>query len=294
MKPVIIRPKSHEEWLAEREKGIGASDVAAILGISFFDSPFSLWLKKTGQATPEPENVAMHLGHLLEPVVVQLWEEETGEKVIKASAADIIYVHPEYDFMRVTPDRIVKGRKKILEIKTTVQDVDPDDIPPYWVAQVVFQMYVTGIHDADLAWLVKGRYFGYAHIPYDEEFAEFIASRVKDFWNENVIGGKEPDLTTVEDFAYKGSEPGKDITADKEALEQIVALRVLNERLNNDENYANRLKDCIKLYMGDAESISHNGNVLATWKSGARGRAFRLKDKNIEQLIKSEDSNESE
>ena len=52
MKPVIIKPSSHDEWLAEREKGIGASEVAAILGLSPWDTPFSLWLKKTHQAEP--------------------------------------------------------------------------------------------------------------------------------------------------------------------------------------------------------------------------------------------------
>ena len=31
MKPIILRPKSHDEWLKMREDGIGASEVAAIL-----------------------------------------------------------------------------------------------------------------------------------------------------------------------------------------------------------------------------------------------------------------------
>ena len=287
MKPRIINPTSHDEWLAERSKGIGASDVAPILGLSMFDSPFSFWLKKTGQVPPEPENQAMKLGHLLEPVVAQLWEESTGQKVIKASASDIIYVHPEHDFMRATPDRIVRGRKKILEIKTTVTQVDPDDIYPAWLAQVQFQQYVTGIHDADLAWLVQGRYFDYAHIPYDEEFAEYIAAEVTRFWDENIIGGKEPELTTVADFAFKGSEPGKDVEADIKAVNQLIQLRVLNSKLNEEETEANGLKDALKLFMGNAESLSFEGNVLATWKTGARGRIFRLKDKNIDELMSS-------
>lgn len=294
MKPRIIKPSSHKEWLAERDKGIGASDVASILGLSPFDSPFSLWLKKTGQVPRDEENQAMKLGHLLEPVVASLWEEATGMKVIKASAADIIYVHPEHDFMRATPDRIVRGRKKLLEIKTTVTDVDPDDIYPHWIAQVQYQQYVTGIHDADLAWLVKGRYFDYIHIPYDEEFAEFIAQRVAEFWNENIIGGKEPELTTVDDFAFKGSEPGKTVEADNEAVMQLISLRILNEILDQKETEVNDMKDSIKLFMGNAESIVYEGNVLATWKTGARGRAFRLKDKNIDDVInrKKEDENE--
>lgn len=291
MKARIIRPKDHAEWLAEREKGIGASEVGAILGLSPFDTPFSLWLKKTGQVPPEPENEAMRLGHLLEPIVVQLWEAETGEKAIKASAADIIYVHPEHDYMRATPDRIIRGRKKLLECKTTVMAVDADDPPVYWLAQVQYQMYVTGIHDADLAWLVSGRYFGFARIEYDEQFAAFIAAKVSEFWNECVVGGKQPEPISVADFSLKGSDPGSLIEADDEALAQILALRETNIALSAREADAEAYKDSIKLYMGEKESLTHEGQVLATWKTDARGRTFRLRNKNIDEIITQHNNN---
>lgn len=277
MKPKILKPKNHDEWLKMRNEGVGASEVGALLGLSPYETPFGLYLKKTGQIEPEPENEAMKMGHYLEPVVAQLWEEATGEKVIKASAADIIYVHPEYDFMRATPDRIVKGKKKLLEIKTTVTSVDPDDIYPHWIAQVMYQMYVTGIHEADLAWLVQGRYFGYAHIPYDEEFANFIAERVKEFWLDNVKGGKEPDLTTVSDYVYKGSTPDTSIEADSEAVFDIGELRETNESIASLEAKQEALKDKLKLFMGENEALTFGGQVLATWKTNKRGRTFLLK-----------------
>ena len=226
----------------------------------------------------------MKLGHMLEPVVAQLWEEATGEKVIKASAADIIYVHPEYDFMRATPDRIVRGRKKLLEIKTTVTNIDPEDLPTHWLAQCIYQQYVTGIHDCDLAWLVSGRYFGYANIPYDPEFAEFIAERVKEFWNDCVIGGKEPDLISVNDFAMKGSDPGTTIDADEETLSHIISAVKLNADISAAEAARDAHKDAVKLYMGESETLTVNGKAIATWKTGARGRIFLLKNKNIEEI----------
>ena len=293
MKPKVIKPASHEDWLKEREYGVGASEVGAILGLSPYETPFSLWLKKTKQVPQEPENEAMLMGHLLEDVVAKRWEMETGDKVIKASAKDIIYVHPEHDYMRATPDRIVRGRKKIIECKTTVTSVDPDEIYPHWLAQVQYQMYVTGIHDADLAWLVQGRYFGYAHIPYDPDFAEFIAGRVTEFWNDCVIGGKEPELITVEDYAIKGSEPGKTINADDEMMSLVLSYYKVKAQLDATETEANAMKGGIQLYMGEAESLVYDKQVLATWKTGARGRTFRLKEKNIESLIQSNTEDDS-
>lgn len=290
MKPVIIRPSSHDEWLAARDKGIGASEVGAILGLSPYETAFSLWLKKTNQVPREPENEAMLMGHMLEDVVAKRWEMETGEKVIKASAADIIYVHQEHDFLRATPDRIVRGRKKLLECKTTVTSIEAEDIPAHWQAQVIYQMYVTGIHDADIAWLVQGRYFGYAHIPYDEDFANFIAGKVTEFWNECVIGGKEPECISVSDFALKGSDPGTTIEADEEAFAQVMSLRTMKQSIADQEDNANNIADQIKLYMGEVESLTYEGKVLATWKTGSRGRTFLLKNKVIDELLDSKEN----
>ena len=283
MKPTIIKPQNHDEWLRLRSYGIGASEVAAVLGLSPWDTPFSLWLKKTGQVIPEPENQAMRLGHLLEPVVVQLWEDATGEKAIKASADDIIYVHPEYDYMRATPDRIIRGRKKLLEIKTTSQNIDENEIPTHWLIQVIYQMYVTGIHQADLAWLTNGRYFGYRHIAYDEEFAEWIASEVSTFWNDSVLGGKEPIPIRASDI-IKPSVPEKSVEADSKAVEQLLQLRMMKDTISDLETKIEAITDDLKMYMQDAEAIAKDGSILCTWKTGKRGRPFLLKNNNIQAL----------
>ena len=243
----------------------------------------------------------MKLGKLLEPVVVQLWEESTGWKAVKASAQDIIYQDPEHSWRICTPDRIAyevgtdgKKRKVLLEIKTSSMDFDPDDLPTNYLCQVQYQMHITGVHVCYLCWLVCGRTYGHARVEYDPEFAGWLVTEVDRFWNESVIGGKEPELTTVDDFAFKGSEPGKTVEADNEAVMQLISLRILNEILDQKETEVNDMKDSIKLFMGNAESIVYEGNVLATWKTGARGRAFRLKDKNIDDVInrKKEDENE--
>jgi len=297
MKPDIIKPASREEWLKAREDGIGASEVAAVVGLSPWETPFSLWLRKTGQVPPLEENQAMKLGHLLEPVIVSLWEEATGWKAVKASAKDIIYQDPEHPWRKVTPDRIAyeineDGRKSkcLLEIKSSQKDFEPDDLPVYYICQCQYQMHVTGIHVCYLCWLVRGLNFGYARIEYDKEFAEFLVGKVDTFYNENVKGGKEPELISVDDFAYKGSDPGTTIEADDEAYAQLLSLRTLNKDLNTKEADAEALKDSIKLYMGQNESISFDGRVLATWKTGARGRTFRLKDKLIDELLEQKEN----
>jgi len=46
-------PRTRQEWLQERRKGIGGSDAAAVLGLSKWKTPYALWLKKTGQGTDD-------------------------------------------------------------------------------------------------------------------------------------------------------------------------------------------------------------------------------------------------
>lgn len=288
MKPVILKPKDRAEWLELRKNGIGASEVASVVGISPWDSPFALFLRKTGQCPPIEENQAMKMGHLLEPVVVQLWEDATGCKAVKASAKDIIYQDPEHPWRIVTPDRIAheinpdtgKKAKVLLEIKTSAFSFDPDNLPAHYIAQCQFQMLVTGIHVCYLCWLTAGREFGYTRLEYDPEFTEWLASEVDRFWNENVLGGKEPDAINVSDLAIKvpHSTPDKPIEADPKALEEIASLREKKAQYDALGKEIETLQDSIKMYMEDCDAITDpDGNVLVTWKSGKDRTSFDSK-----------------
>lgn len=62
-------------WHAFRAKHIGASEVSAVLGESDFQTPYQLWMLKTGQAEPVKSNWAMQRGTDAEPEIRRLYEE---------------------------------------------------------------------------------------------------------------------------------------------------------------------------------------------------------------------------
>lgn len=65
----------------DRRTYIGGSDAAAILGVSPWQTRYQLWAKKTGLITeaPDPEKEKIFArGKRLEPVVLQMFEDETG------------------------------------------------------------------------------------------------------------------------------------------------------------------------------------------------------------------------
>ena len=110
---------SHEEWLCWRKKGIGGSDVSAILGINKWTSAIELWLDKTNQKNdPVEVNEAMQWGTILEPVIRDHFATVTGKTVMEVKA---MLQHPDHPFMLADVDGVTtddNGNPAILEIKT--------------------------------------------------------------------------------------------------------------------------------------------------------------------------------
>ena len=167
----IIRPKSREEWLDIRKSGIGSSEVATIVGLNPWETPYQLWRRKTGLDEPKQENAAMRNGHHLEDAVSRMWNDATGREIIKRSAIDWIIRDNDRPYLQVSPDRTywlsddsrANDNKGILEIKTTRMKVDPEDLPKYWFAQVQYQLGVAGYTQGSLAWLSAGQGFDFGY-----------------------------------------------------------------------------------------------------------------------------------
>ena len=113
---------TEQEWLAYRRQGIGGSDVAAILGISPFRTARDLYDDKLNIASAVDDTgnwVALEMGHLLEPLVAQIFTKKTGLEVFQIKK---MFQHPQYPFMLADVDyfvRLPNGEIALLEIKTT-------------------------------------------------------------------------------------------------------------------------------------------------------------------------------
>ena len=69
------------EWLRERQKGVGGSDVAAILGLSHYKTPLDVFNDKINEPVDHPTSDAAHFGTILEEVIAKEFSERTGMKV---------------------------------------------------------------------------------------------------------------------------------------------------------------------------------------------------------------------
>ena len=287
MSSSVIRPASREEWLNVRKSGIGSSEVATIVGLNPWETPYQLWRHKIGLDAPKEENFAMKAGHYLEDAVSRFWADETGREIIKRSAGDWIIRDNDRQFLQVSPDRTYwltgekrnDGNKGILECKTTQSTIDAEDIPKHWFCQVQYQLGVAGLEHGSLAWLCGGREFGYKDIDLVPDFYGWLVDEVERFWQDNILGKQEPSAVSVKDILLKYNRhcDGKIVEVGSDILDACTNLREIKKQIKGLETAQAELEERIKMAFGDAEGISFDGQTLATWKAPKPSQKFNAK-----------------
>lgn len=254
------------QWLEARKKGVGGSEVAAIMGISKYSSPLEVWLVKTGRED-QPDlsgKQAVEWGTRLEPVVAEKFQELHPE--LKVEEPGCMFVSKERPWAFASVDRVVedmKGCKGILEIKTVgsraAKDWD-EWVPDYYMTQVVHYMAVTGFSYAWVAVLIAGQEYREYLVERDEEDVKAVSDAVDAFWNDFVKEDVIPKIV--------GSENESRALSAMFSEYSEVMLQMLDEdlpELDEIERYKKIKKDAeseIRLYeneikatIGDAAGI---------------------------------------
>jgi putative phage-type endonuclease len=132
-------------WLDWRRWAVTASDVAAIAGLSPFATRDQIMQQKLIGTTPI-SNYAMERGTRLEPVARGRFEGVTRKKFIP-----LCVEHGEQPWMRASLDGL-SADGEILEIKAPNWKVHESAlmgfVPIYYMAQVQWQLLVTGLETA--------------------------------------------------------------------------------------------------------------------------------------------------
>lgn len=271
-----VKDESQEEFALARRSGIGGSDVAAVLGLSKWKTPYDLYLEKTGVTVEDSSKAELfHFGHVLEDVVAN---EFSRRNALKVQRRNIMFRHPKYPMLIGNIDRRVVGGG-VLECKTAdkytagLWDVtDGDKVPPYYLCQVMHYLHVTGERKGYLAVLIGGNEYRQYKIDYDAELAELMAEKCVEFWRNHVIARVAPEAVTAADLAkmYRSIE-GKVVKADEHIEVACTLLRLSKDKQKENEAGIEAYELEIKKFMTDSEILlDASGNKLATWKSGTR------------------------
>jgi len=280
LQPVRI-PKhemSHEDWLAARRTGIGASEIAAACGLSPYQTPFGLWEIKTGRQ-PEPdlsENEAVELGNELEETVARLYTKRTGRKTRRSN---FILRHPDHEWMLCNLDRVIVaedgGEPEILECKTAGHwaaqseqwGEEEDACPEQYLVQVQQQLAVTGRKRGFVAVLFEGQRFRIYTVERNEEIIGAITRIGAQFW-DCVKNDTPPPAIDVDDAKKKWpfAVAEKVVEADNDALALYREVVDLKTEIKEREEKLTRVQGRLCDFMGDAELLQCLGKQLATWK----------------------------
>lgn len=105
---------TEQEWLGYRRLGIGGSDVAGVMGLSQYATPFSVWMDKV-EGIVRPAGRAAHRGKMCEDWIAQEAAVRNGWGIKRINA---MLQHPQHPWMTANIDRmIVKPELAIHEIK---------------------------------------------------------------------------------------------------------------------------------------------------------------------------------
>jgi putative phage-type endonuclease len=145
------------EWHAAREHGLGGSEVAALLGLSPWESRFALWHRKAGLIGPVEESEVMDAGKRLEPAIVQKFRDNHPEWRVGGQATfrhherrwqignpdGLIYTDPQ-DYLDLTK---TSAPQMLLEAKYALYDdhwgePGTDEIPIWYRCQVQWYLDV--------------------------------------------------------------------------------------------------------------------------------------------------------
>jgi putative phage-type endonuclease len=273
------------EWLEARRKGLGGSDIAAILGVSPWSTPMDVWLDKKGMLEDHDTGARLR-GRIFEPAIANYFAEQNDLEVSPAGM-----VEGPRPYMFGSPDFWVNkpGEPDFwgLEIKTSRKTdgwgpENTDQIPVYYATQVHWYMIVTGKSKWDvMVYFVLRDEFRQYRLHEDKELHQSMMDKASEWWQKHIVEGERPRLDGGD-----GSKQLLNMTfpeddglargpSDRE-LELFKELHSINSVLKDMKVRKEATVNLIKEQMGEACEVS-NQFSKATWKLGSGRRTFDTK-----------------
>lgn len=260
-----------DAWREERRRGIGSSDAPATVDLDPRRSRLELWAEKVGHIDPPEENRWMRIGKLSEPLVAQLYEEETGRRVRRRRQ---MLQHPDHPVIRASLDRVA-GRR-VVEIKKA-HDArawgrsGSDDVPPYVFVQVQHQLLVTGYEIADVAVLIGGDDLRVYPIGADDTIQSRLVGRELALWDCVLTQTPPTDIdgsAAAQRYvnARYPEDTGHQLIPDAALIDLVEQYRDARAWAALAERESTRLENAIKSRMGTAAVVEGPGWRI-TWRN---------------------------
>lgn len=192
MRGVIIPlQQGTPEWEDWRHNGVGASDMASLLGISPFDNsePEDLFREKVTRIR-KPITFAMSRGTKKEPIAATAYLAITAHD----AAQPVCVEHPDYPWAKASLDLLCRfgNRHWAVEIKCPNKDKQIEAaagfVPYYYQAQCQWQLFCTGLDRlvylsySELESIPEPKRLAEVEVRRDEALIRRLLDRAAEFW----------------------------------------------------------------------------------------------------------------
>ena len=256
-------------WLEQRRKCITGTDIAAIVGLSRYSSPMTVFMDKVGLSEPIADNEPMRWGRTLEPVIAARYADDNGVELRKGE-----FTH--CGIFGGTPDYL--SPRRLVEIKTAGYfagrewgEPGTDQVPESYLCQVQWYLNLVDQEMADIAVLIGGQDYRTYTVVRNNTLIGLLEDNAQTFWDTYVIPQLPPPLDATDGTEkylreFFPRSRGNLIPASDEAADLANALRRLKDTATKIDGEKRLLENKIKAIIGDNDGIEGT-QFKATWRS---------------------------
>lgn len=195
--------RNRVRWLRARQGGLGGSDAAAVLGLSPWASPLSVYAEKIRtEVVDRQPSTYQQWGIRAEDMIARGMAKDKG---VKLAPSPGLLAHPDRRWQMVTPDRLTVDKRGgtpygVLEVKNVSgwkRDDWPADEPPvHVVVQVQHGLDVLGYDVGFVAALLGGNNPRWYRVERDDDLIRDMRAAEARFWRNHVTARVPPEPLT--------------------------------------------------------------------------------------------------
>lgn len=222
----------------KRAKGVGASEVAAIMGADPHASALEVYLRKIDPLRPSAAGEPAYWGTRLQDLILDEFSRRSGRPV---GDRQRVVRSRETKCLWATLDATAGGDP--VEVKTVglrqaeqwerageLGAEGTDEVPTHWLVQATAQLYCAGQDTAWMPVLIGGQEFRLYRVRRSEQLVVSVVEAVRSFWHDHVRKMVPPAPTTGDAARLRevyGLAKGTSIDVDAGFAEAAAAFKAL-------------------------------------------------------------------
>ena len=254
-----------QEQIKFKKGKIGASQVAAAIGLSPFQTQANLAMEILGRIPPPEENEFMRIGNIIEPAIAKIYMEREG---IKIFPYNYTVTHPDFDWLIAHPDYFIgesddpNDATILIEIKNVGARQRfrwEDGVPVHVVAQVVLQSLLTGINRVEVVAYFGGNDLEIYPLTITSKQQESLLTKVSLFWFDWIEKNEIPpvcdrDIDLIKTL-YPSADNVTELTATESVMKDVKDYQDWKVNRNSIDQTIGTLEAKIRLMMGGSSTL---------------------------------------